>query len=192
MPGSFPRWEIVFVLISCKSGKHSRVFPVGVNQEAREGAVCFGARVEAIVLRQRHLDPHLVSRDEVEQGSSGQRRRFGPVSVELEIGRHHVSVLHQVELQTGPVNCGVNGEVINPGDPAGEASGLRVVVSVLVEHDLVKVDGVAHRQGQSVTLGYFGAEGRFWGNGTLSCLTCCPLLSWVTFVPSQTSDPCLT
>lgn len=129
------------------SCKNSRVFPVRVDQEAGEGAVRFGAGVKPVVLREGHLDPHLISGDQVKQGATGQRGRFGPVAVKLKIRGHSVPVLHQVKLQAGPVHCGVDGEVIHARDLAGEASGFRVVVALFVDQDSVETDCIAHGEG---------------------------------------------
>lgn len=117
-------------LTSCE---YSRVFPVGVHEEPSEGAVCLGAGVKPVVLRQRHLNPHLVTRDEVEQRAARQRHRLGPVAIELEIGRHRVRIFHQVELQAGSVDGAVDGEEVNSGDFTGEAACLRAVVILLVQ-----------------------------------------------------------
>ena len=115
------------------SCKHSRVFPVRVHQESCEGAVRLGAGVKSVVLGQRHLHPHLVARDEVEQRTARQGHRLGPVAVELEVGGHRVAVFHQVKLQAGAVDGGVDGEEVNPGDFTGEAARLRAVVVLLVQ-----------------------------------------------------------
>ncbi len=58
-----------------------------------------------------------------------------------------MSVFHQVKLEACAVDCGVDGKVVNPGDFAGEASCLCVVVTLLVEHGLVEVDYIAHGEG---------------------------------------------
>lgn len=135
------------IYIKHMSCKHRRVFPVWVHQEAGEGAVCLGAGVKSIVLWQSHLDPHLVARDEVEQGAARQRPRFGPVAVELKIRCHCVCVLHQVKLEAGAVDRGVDGKVVNSWDFAGETPRLWVVVTLFVDYDLVKVDCIAYSEG---------------------------------------------
>lgn len=174
------------------SCKHSRVFPVWVHQEAGEGAVCLGAGVKSIVFWQSHLDPHLVTRNEVEQGAPGQRCWFGPVAVELKVRCYRVCVLHQVKLEAGSVDCGVDCKVVNSRDFAGEAPRVRVVVTLFVEYDLVKANDFAYSEGQSETLGQFSAERRLWGDCTFPWLPPLSFLPWVTSVPHQASKPCLT
>lgn len=174
------------------SRKHSRVLPVRVHEEAGEGAVCLGAGVKAVVLGQRHLHPHLVAGDQVEERAARQGHRLGPVAVELEVGRHGVRVFHQVELQAGSVDRGVDGEEVHSGDFAGEAARLRAVVVLLVQQDFVELDRVAHAEGQRAALGDLGAERRLGGDGALSGLTPLAFLSRVPSVPHQAPQSRLT
>lgn len=174
------------------SGKHSRVFPVRVHQEAGEAAVCLGAGVKSIVLWESHLHPHLIAGDEVKQGAAWKRCWFRPVAIKLKIRSHSVSVLHQVELQAGAVHRGVDGKVVDSRDFAGEASRLWVVVALFIDQDGVKADCVAHIQGRGLALREFDTEGGFRSHCTLARLPPFPLFSRVTPVSSQASHSCLT
>lgn len=183
-PKKYHHWQV--------SREHGRVLPVRVDQEASEGAVGLGAGVDSIVLRQSHLDPHLVTRDEVEQRAARQRRWFGPVAVELEVGADRVAILHQVELEAGAVDGGVHGKVIHTRHAAGEATRLGVVVALLVQRDLVKVEHLARGRGQREALGQLGTERRLGGHGALSRLPTFALLARVAAVTHQTPQPRLT
>ena len=61
--------EIEWNAILCE---YSRVLPVRVDQEACERAVGLAAGVEAAVFPQRHLDPNLVARNQVEHRAARQ------------------------------------------------------------------------------------------------------------------------
>ncbi|KFU87338.1 hypothetical protein M959_11909, partial [Chaetura pelagica] len=102
------------------SGKNCRAVPVGIDQEPSEGAVGLDAGVEADVVPDSHLHPHLVLGLQADQGTPGERGGFGPVPVVLEEGGDGLAVLHHVELEAGAVDGCVDGEVIEAGNFAGE------------------------------------------------------------------------
>uniref|UniRef100_K7EYK4 Uncharacterized protein n=1 Tax=Pelodiscus sinensis TaxID=13735 RepID=K7EYK4_PELSI len=132
-------------LAASASGEDGRVLPVGVHQEAGEGAVRLDAGVEAEVVAHPDLHPHLVLRLQTHQGAARQRGGLGPVAVELEEGGHRLAVLQDVELQAGAVHGGVDGEVVDAGDLAGELARVGVVVALLVDQHHVKADGLVRQ-----------------------------------------------
>ncbi|KFR16720.1 hypothetical protein N306_10356, partial [Opisthocomus hoazin] len=97
-----------------------RVLPVGVDEEAGEGAVCLDAGIEADVVPHAHLHPDLVLRLQADQRPPRERGGLGPVPVVLEEGGDGLTVLHDVELKAGAVDSGMDSEVIEAGHLAGE------------------------------------------------------------------------
>ncbi|KFQ15926.1 hypothetical protein N330_10666, partial [Leptosomus discolor] len=122
------------------------VLPVGVDEEAGEGAVCLDTGVEADVVPHTHLHPHLVLRLQADQGSPRERGGLGPVPIVLEEGGNGLAVLHDVELEAGAVDGGVDGEVVEAGHLAGELARGGVIVALLVDEHHVKADGLVSQR----------------------------------------------
>ncbi|KFV61131.1 hypothetical protein N307_03127, partial [Dryobates pubescens] len=124
-----------------------RVLPVGVDEEAGEGAVCLDTGIEANVVPHAHLHPHLILGLQADQGPPREGGRLGPVPVVLEEGGDGVSVLDDVELQAGTVDGGVHGEVVEAWHLAGELAGGGVVVALLVDEHHVEAGGLVGLRG---------------------------------------------
>ncbi|KFR03026.1 hypothetical protein Y956_13614, partial [Nipponia nippon] len=118
------------------------VLPVGVDEEAGEGAVRLDTGVEADVVPHAHLHPHLVLRLQADQGPPRERGGLGPVPVVLEEGGNGLAVLHDVELEAGTVDSGVDSEVVEARHLAGELACGGVVVALLVDEHHVEADGL--------------------------------------------------
>ncbi|KFM13369.1 hypothetical protein AS27_15113, partial [Aptenodytes forsteri] len=118
------------------------VLPVRVDEEAGEGAVRLDAGVEADVVPHAHLHPHLVLGLQADQGPPRERGGLGPVPVVLEEGGDGLAVLHDVKLEAGAVDGGVDGKVVEAWHLAGELARGGVIVALLVDEHHVKADGL--------------------------------------------------
>ncbi|KGL80621.1 hypothetical protein N309_09868, partial [Tinamus guttatus] len=120
----------------------SRVLPVGVDKESGEGAICLDAGVEADVVPDAHLHPHLILGLQADQGAPRERCGLRPIPVVLEEGGHGLAILHDVKLEAGTVDGGVHSEVVEAGHLTGELACGGVIVALLHDEHHVEADGL--------------------------------------------------